>query len=157
VIRDAGKEHAGEFRGSPRQLSQLVQAVLDAQSVTILRNGKPAVDLIRTRAGKRKAPKFGTMKGRILIKDPNWHQGPRPTRNLHRGSKESLSNCIECFSTPMPSWPSGWSVWRIRITITEDQLQTNSARSAKHVLSSSYVGASLTRRWRRHGRGQLWN
>ena len=48
-------------------------------------------------------------------------------------------------------------VWRIRIAITEDQLQTNSARSAKHVLSSSYVGASLTRRWRRHGRGQLWN
>jgi prevent-host-death family protein len=64
------------------QLSKLVQAVLDGQQVTILRHGEPVVDLVRTQASKREAPKFGTMKGRILIKDPNWHKGPQTNEEL---------------------------------------------------------------------------
>ena len=64
------------------KLSQLVNAVLDGQQVTILRHGEPVVDLVPTQTGKRTAPRFGTMKGRIVIKDPNWHKGPRTNEEL---------------------------------------------------------------------------
>ncbi len=64
------------------KLSQLVQAVLDGEQVTICRNGEPVVDLVRTEHKKREAPKFGTLKGKIIIKDPNWHKGPETNEEL---------------------------------------------------------------------------
>ena len=54
------------------KFSQLVQAVLDGEQVTIYRHGEPAVDIVRTTQKKREAPKLGTMKGRIKIIDPDW-------------------------------------------------------------------------------------
>jgi prevent-host-death family protein len=64
------------------KLSQLVQNVLDGGQVTICRNGEPVVDLVPTRAGRQSGPKFGTMKNRIIIKDPNWHMGPETDEEL---------------------------------------------------------------------------
>ncbi len=58
------------------KLSQLVQNVLDGEDITICRNGEPVVDLVPTRSALRTGPRFGTMKGRITIKDPNWHTDP---------------------------------------------------------------------------------
>ncbi len=64
------------------KLSQLVQAVLDGEEVTICRNGEPAVDLIVARGGKSTPRRFGTMKGRIVIHDPDWHRGPQTDEEL---------------------------------------------------------------------------
>jgi antitoxin (DNA-binding transcriptional repressor) of toxin-antitoxin stability system len=64
------------------QLSQLVQDVLDGAEVTICRNGKPVVDLVRSRSAHQRKPRFGTMKNRIIVKDPKWHQGPETGEEL---------------------------------------------------------------------------
>jgi prevent-host-death family protein len=64
------------------KLSQLVQNVLDGEDVTIFRNGEPVVDLVRTRSARRAGPKFGTMKGRIIIRDPDWRKGPETDEEL---------------------------------------------------------------------------
>ncbi len=64
------------------KLSQLVQAVLDGEEVTICKSGEPVVDLIPTQHKKREAPKFGTMKGKIIINDPDWHKGPETEEDL---------------------------------------------------------------------------
>jgi antitoxin (DNA-binding transcriptional repressor) of toxin-antitoxin stability system len=64
------------------QLDQLVQSVLDGEKVTIYRNGEPAVDLVRAQSAALCGPKFGTMKDRIIIKDPNWHKGPETDEEL---------------------------------------------------------------------------
>ena len=54
------------------KLPELIKAVENGETVTICRRGVPAVDIVRTTAPSRKKPKFGTMKGRIKIHDPNW-------------------------------------------------------------------------------------
>jgi prevent-host-death family protein len=54
------------------KLTKLIQAVEDGENVTICRHGKPVVDLVRTRASAKDAPRFGTLKGQIHILDPNW-------------------------------------------------------------------------------------
>jgi prevent-host-death family protein len=64
------------------KLSQLVQNVLDGEEITICRNGEPVVDLVPTRSGRRSRPRFGTMKGRILVKNPDWHKGPGTDEEL---------------------------------------------------------------------------
>ena len=64
------------------KLSQLVNAVLEGRQVTILRHGEPVVDLVRTQAGKREPPRFGTMKGRIILKDLDWRKGPQTDEEL---------------------------------------------------------------------------
>jgi antitoxin (DNA-binding transcriptional repressor) of toxin-antitoxin stability system len=64
------------------KLSQLVQNVLDGEEITICRNGEPVVDLVRTRSVLQSGPTFGTMKGRIIVKDPKWHKGPGTDEEL---------------------------------------------------------------------------
>jgi len=65
------------------KLHELVEAAKDGQQVTICEeNGQPVADLIPTKAKKRGVPKFGTMKGRIKILDPNWHVGPQTDAEL---------------------------------------------------------------------------
>jgi antitoxin (DNA-binding transcriptional repressor) of toxin-antitoxin stability system len=64
------------------KLSQLVQNVLDGEEITICRNGEPVVDLVRTRRARQHGPEFGTMKNRIVIKDPDWHKGPETEEEL---------------------------------------------------------------------------
>ena len=64
------------------RLSQLVQNVLEGEEITICRNGEPVVDLVRTKSPRKASPKFGTMKGRIVVRDPNWHKGPETDEEL---------------------------------------------------------------------------
>jgi prevent-host-death family protein len=64
------------------KLSQLVQAVLDGEQVTILRHGEPVVDIVRTEHREREVPKFGTLAGKGVIVDPDWHKGPETDQEL---------------------------------------------------------------------------
>jgi prevent-host-death family protein len=54
------------------QLPKLIRAAEQGQRVTICRHGKPVVDLIRSVAGKRKKPRLGTLRGRVIVHDPDW-------------------------------------------------------------------------------------
>ena len=59
------------------KLYELVEAVKGGQQVTICEeDGQPVADLVPTTVGKRRVPKFGTLAGRGVIVDPNWHKGP---------------------------------------------------------------------------------
>ena len=64
------------------KLSQLIQNVLDGEEITICRNGEPVVDLVRSRSFLHSGPRFGTMKGQIIVKDPKWHKGPETDEEL---------------------------------------------------------------------------
>jgi len=54
------------------KLPQLIKAVENGESITICRRGAPVADLVRTRAKSAQKPKFGSLKGRIVINDPDW-------------------------------------------------------------------------------------
>jgi antitoxin (DNA-binding transcriptional repressor) of toxin-antitoxin stability system len=54
------------------KLPELIKAVEDGEAVTICRRGVPVVGIVRTQAPTRKKPKFGTLKGKIKIIDPDW-------------------------------------------------------------------------------------
>jgi len=54
------------------KLPELIKAVEDGESVTICRRDIPVVDLVRTKTTNDEKPKFGTLKGRISINDPDW-------------------------------------------------------------------------------------
>jgi prevent-host-death family protein len=54
------------------KLTQLIAAVERGEKVTICRHGKPVADLVRSSEPTRAEPKFGTLKGRIRILDPDW-------------------------------------------------------------------------------------
>jgi antitoxin (DNA-binding transcriptional repressor) of toxin-antitoxin stability system len=54
------------------KLPELIKAVEAGEPVTICRRGVPVVDLVRTQVGKPEQPRFGTMKDRIIVSDPDW-------------------------------------------------------------------------------------
>ena len=54
------------------KLPELISAVEDGEAVTICRRGVPVVDLVPTKASTGEKPKFGTLKGRVEIHDPQW-------------------------------------------------------------------------------------
>ena len=54
------------------KLPELIKAVENGEPVTICRRGTPVVDIVRTKISARKKPKFGTMRGKIKIIDPDW-------------------------------------------------------------------------------------
>jgi prevent-host-death family protein len=54
------------------KLPKLIKAVEDGEQVTICRRGVPVVDIVRTQKPKREKPKFGTLRGKIQIVDPDW-------------------------------------------------------------------------------------
>lgn len=54
------------------KLPELIKAVEGGEQVTICRRGVPVVDIVRTQKPKREKPKFGTMRGKIQILDPDW-------------------------------------------------------------------------------------
>jgi len=54
------------------KLPELIKAAEDGENVTICRRGVPVVDLVRTKASRGDKPKFGTLKGRVVIHDPDW-------------------------------------------------------------------------------------
>lgn len=55
-----------------RKLPKLIKAVERGENVTVCRRGVPVVDLVRTKAATRKKPKFGTLRGKIKVIDPDW-------------------------------------------------------------------------------------
>lgn len=54
------------------KLPELIKAVEDGEQVTICRRGVPVVDIVRTEKPKKEEPRFGTLKGKIKILDPDW-------------------------------------------------------------------------------------
>jgi prevent-host-death family protein len=53
-------------------LPKLIKAVENGESVTIHRHGTPVVDIVRTRKAHLQKPKFGTLKGKVTVLDPDW-------------------------------------------------------------------------------------
>ena len=53
-------------------LPKLIKAVEDGEPVTICRHGTPVVDIVRTTKAHPEKPKFGTLKGKVTIIDPDW-------------------------------------------------------------------------------------
>jgi prevent-host-death family protein len=53
-------------------LPKLIKAVEDGEPVTICRHGTPVVDIVRTTKVHPEKPKFGTLKGKVTIIDPDW-------------------------------------------------------------------------------------
>lgn len=54
------------------KLSELIRAVESGESVTICRRGHSVVDIVCTRATEPRIRKFGLLKGKIIINDPDW-------------------------------------------------------------------------------------
>jgi antitoxin (DNA-binding transcriptional repressor) of toxin-antitoxin stability system len=55
-----------------KKLSELIRAAERGENVTICRRGVPVVDLVLTTTPTRKKPKFGTLRGKIKVLDPDW-------------------------------------------------------------------------------------
>lgn len=55
-----------------KRLSELIRTAEDGESVTICRRGVPLAELVPTRKSAGKGPKFGTLRGKIVINDPDW-------------------------------------------------------------------------------------
>jgi prevent-host-death family protein len=53
-------------------LPKLIKAVEDGNQVTICRHGTPVVDIVRTTKPHQEKPKFGTLKSKVTILDPDW-------------------------------------------------------------------------------------
>ena len=54
------------------KLTELIRVVESGEEVTICRRGTPVVNLVPAKPAASRKPKFGTLKGRIKIHDPNW-------------------------------------------------------------------------------------
>ncbi len=54
------------------RLPELIKAVEHGESVTICRRGTPVVDIVRTNKTSAERPKFGTLRDKVLVHDPNW-------------------------------------------------------------------------------------
>ena len=54
------------------KLPELIKAVEDGEPVTICRRGTPVVDIVRTTTAALERPRFGTLKGKVIIHDPDW-------------------------------------------------------------------------------------
>jgi prevent-host-death family protein len=54
------------------KFTQLLKSVEDGQPVTITRNGRPVAEIVP--AKRKRNRKFGTLKDRIIVVDPNWNR-----------------------------------------------------------------------------------
>jgi prevent-host-death family protein len=54
------------------KLPELIKAAENGERITICRRGKPVVDLVRTAKSAMKKPKFDTLRGKVIIHDPDW-------------------------------------------------------------------------------------
>jgi prevent-host-death family protein len=54
------------------KLTQLLQQVEKGERITICRHGAPVADLVPAAVVDRKPRRFGTLKGKIKILDPDW-------------------------------------------------------------------------------------
>jgi antitoxin (DNA-binding transcriptional repressor) of toxin-antitoxin stability system len=64
--------YASESGRGQKHLPELIKAVEGGASVTICRRGVPVVDIVRADVPTGTRRKFGTLKGRIQILDPDW-------------------------------------------------------------------------------------
>ena len=65
------------------RLPELIKAVEDGEPVTICQRGIPVVDIVRTSHTEK--PRFGTLRGKVVIHDPNWWKPirlPRTPQNV---------------------------------------------------------------------------
>jgi antitoxin (DNA-binding transcriptional repressor) of toxin-antitoxin stability system len=53
-------------------LPELLRAVQRGKTVTIMRYDRPLADLAPSKQARKPARKFGTLKGKVKIVDPNW-------------------------------------------------------------------------------------
>lgn len=54
------------------KLPELIKVVEAGESVTICRRGIPVVDIVRTKSTTGEKPKFGSLRDKIKINDPDW-------------------------------------------------------------------------------------
>ena len=54
------------------KLPELIKAVESGEKVTICRRGVPVVDIVPTKTSSAKKPRFGSLRGRINVNDPQW-------------------------------------------------------------------------------------
>jgi prevent-host-death family protein len=54
------------------KLPELIKAEENGEPITICRRGAPVADLVRTKTKSAGRPKFGTLKGKIAVLDPDW-------------------------------------------------------------------------------------
>lgn len=54
------------------KLPLLIKAAENGQRITICRRGKPVADLVRTAKADKKKPRFGTLRDKVIIHDPDW-------------------------------------------------------------------------------------
>ena len=54
------------------QLPKLLRAVQEGEQITICRRGLPVADLVPSVVSAAQKPRFGTMRGRVVIHDPDW-------------------------------------------------------------------------------------
>ncbi|HXZ10839.1 MAG TPA: type II toxin-antitoxin system prevent-host-death family antitoxin [Candidatus Sulfotelmatobacter sp.] len=54
------------------KLPELIKAVEDGESITICRRGVPVADLVRTKKTSGRAPRLGTLRGKLAFADSNW-------------------------------------------------------------------------------------
>lgn len=54
------------------KLPELIKAAENGERITICRRGKPVADLVRTAKSSEKKLKFGTLRSKVIIHDPDW-------------------------------------------------------------------------------------
>jgi prevent-host-death family protein len=54
------------------RLPELIRAVESGELVTVCRRGKPVVDIVRSAMSSPEKPRFGTLKGKVVVHDPDW-------------------------------------------------------------------------------------
>jgi antitoxin (DNA-binding transcriptional repressor) of toxin-antitoxin stability system len=54
------------------KLPELIKVVENGELVTIWRRGEPVVDIVRTTQASDHKPKFGTLRNKVIVSDPNW-------------------------------------------------------------------------------------
>jgi antitoxin (DNA-binding transcriptional repressor) of toxin-antitoxin stability system len=86
------------------KLPELIKAVEGGESVTICRRGAPVVDIVRTQEPGRKKSKFGTLKCKIQILDPDWWK-PMTDEEVEAFLEGARLRC-GCF------WIPQFSFWR---------------------------------------------
>ncbi|HEX4169493.1 MAG TPA: type II toxin-antitoxin system prevent-host-death family antitoxin [Bryobacteraceae bacterium] len=64
------------------RLSELVDAALSGETVTISKRGVPAVDLIPSKSAKGRVPDFESVKGTLRILDPDYDRQPQTDEEL---------------------------------------------------------------------------
>jgi antitoxin (DNA-binding transcriptional repressor) of toxin-antitoxin stability system len=54
------------------KLPELIKAVEAGESITVCRRGVPVVDIVRTQISAVHKRKFGFLKDKLIIHDPEW-------------------------------------------------------------------------------------